>query len=172
MEIGPITFLPRHFALQIKSDDLFPFRGRGHSVKRMMFVSFTPIPQRMTRKIVLSALFFVTYSVLFAQTSSELLIGKWKFAGEETFGVVAEPDSLHSNDFVEFRSDGSYDMMKGGTSGTGTYKLNESPKLIFFTPKDGTTLQYFFKKVTPEYLLIEFQTPDLIRTRYRYESVK
>ena len=121
----------------------------------------------------ISLLFAITFLSYFhggAQPSkSDLLVNQWKYSGVEEFGVVTPPDSLEKNDLLIMKSDGTFEWLKSGKKISGTYKLNESAKILSFTDASTKkTLNYNLKKVSAADLTIEYQTPDLVRTRYRF----
>src|SRR6185295_5431461 len=104
----------------------------------------------------------------FSQTSQkELLTQKWKYLGVEEFGVLHPPDSTQKNDWLSMNSDGTYEWMRNGETSSGTWKLNEAAKIIVFTDsKTKKSLNYNLKNISAIDLTIEYQTPDLVRTRY------
>ena len=110
----------------------------------------------------------------FTQTSQkDLLSQKWKYLGVEEFGVLHSPDSTQKNDWLSLMADGTYEWMQKGKTTSGTWKLNESAKIIVFTDsKTKKSLNYNLKSISENDLTIEYQTPDLVRTRYRYHAVK
>ena len=106
-----------------------------------------------------------------AQTSDPAsLVHKWKYLGTEEFGVITPPDSLAKNDWLLLKSDGTFEWMQSGKNHSGTWKLNEPAKIISITDsKTNKTSRYNLKKVSATDLIIEYQTPDLVRTRYHYQ---
>ncbi|MFI5135164.1 MAG: hypothetical protein ACHQD9_04890 [Chitinophagales bacterium] len=106
----------------------------------------------------------------FAQpTQKDLLAKKWKYIGVEEFSVVHPPDSSKKNDWIQFNADGTYDWMQSGKKSSGSWKLNDAAKTISFTDsKTKKSFSYNLKNLTATDLTIEYQTPDLVRTRYRY----
>jgi hypothetical protein len=87
--------------------------------------------------------------------------------------VVHKPDSTRVNDWLQLGSDGTYEWQQEGIKSTGTWKLNSSGKVITFTDaKSKKSLNYNLKGVTTTELIIEFQTPDLVRTKYHYQAIK
>lgn len=106
-------------------------------------------------------------------TQQDLLQKKWNYIGIEEFSVVHAPDSLHKKDWLQFIGDGTYEWFQSGKKSSGTWKLNEPAKIISFTDsKTKKSLSYNLKGLTSTDLTIEYQTPDLVRTRYRYQAAK
>ncbi len=117
--------------------------------------------------------FFISTKSFSQPTQKDLLAQKWKFIGIEEFGVVHPPDSSKKNDWFQMKADGTYEWSQSGKKSTGTWKLNEAAKTVVFTDdKTKKSLSYNLKSITAADLTIEYQTPDLVRTRYRYQAVK
>jgi hypothetical protein len=101
------------------------------------------------------------------------VVGSWKYLGEEQFGVVTDPDEANASNTLIIRDDMSFEKSDAGKIMIGTYTINDAAKTITFKDtKSGKSKMYYLKKSEPGYLIIEYQTPDLIRTRYKYEAVK
>ncbi len=101
------------------------------------------------------------------------IVGSWKYLGEEQFGVVTAPDEANVSNTLVIRDDMSFEKTDAGKIMSGTYTINDAAKTITFKDtKSGKSRMYYLKKADPGFLIIEFQTPDLIRTRYKYEAVK
>ncbi len=121
---------------------------------------------------------FLTVTVLnvpdsYAQNASSIkdrITGKWMYEGTEEFGVVTL-DSLQSNDRIEFNSDGNFNQIFNGDKISGTYKITESTKQIFMTDTvTKKTTMYKVKRLTQTELTLDFQTPDLVHTLYKYKK--
>jgi len=100
-------------------------------------------------------------------------IGKWKYMGVEQFGVVDTTNAATRNDMLEIKADGTYSKVEEGKTSNGTYVIAQATATITF--KDASTGKsklYYLKKAPAGKLLIEYQTPDLIRTRYQYVKMK
>jgi len=119
-------------------------------------------------------IFFLSSLISTAQpTQQDLLKKKWNYIGIEEFSVVHAPDSLHKKDWLQFNNDGTYEWFQAGKQSSGTWKLNEAAKIISFTDsKTKKSLSYNLKNLTATDLTVEYQTPDLVRTRYRYQAAK
>jgi hypothetical protein len=110
---------------------------------------------------------------LIGQPTNELLQRRWIFMGTEEFSVVHAPDSAHQNDFLDLRGDGTYEWVQSGLKSSGVWKLNESNRTITFTDgKSKKSLTYNLKGISATDLTLEYQTPDLVRTRTRYAAAK
>ena len=120
---------------------------------------------------------FITLFLLVATTKAQdtkaMLQQRWNFIGIEEFSVLHRPDSARANDWLQLNEDGTYEWNQSGKQTNGTWKMNETARTIVFT--DGKTkksITYNLKGISASDLTIEYQSPDLVRTRYRYQSVK
>ncbi len=115
-------------------------------------------------------------NTMIAQTPTDWkqkVIGQWNYLGEEQFGVVTDPDAQNAHNSLLIREDLTFEKTDAGKTISGTCVINESAKTITFKDtKTGKSKMYYLKKADPGFLIIEFQTPDLIRTRYKYEASK
>jgi hypothetical protein len=102
----------------------------------------------------------------------EKVVGQWAYAGTEEFGVVTPPDSTQAKDNLAVNADGTYKRMEKGKASNGTYKVDETAKTITFKDATGKSKMYYLKKSDPGVLIIEFQTPDLVRTRYKFTALQ
>ncbi len=101
------------------------------------------------------------------------IIGKWMYKGTEEFAVLTPADSTQKNDYVEITADGNYIMMVNGKEETGAYKLVEAYKQIYFSANTTKKTKMFtIKSSLNGKLVLDFQTPDLIHTKYQYEKLK
>ncbi|MEI7801336.1 MAG: hypothetical protein WCI97_01700 [Bacteroidota bacterium] len=137
----------------------------------------------MKQALLFLSVFFLSVSA-FAQTEptptptvnpplNERIIGKWMYKGTEEFGVLAAPDSTQKNDFIELTADGNYKMMWSGKEEAGGYKLVEAYKQIYMTnAANKKTKMFTIKSSLNGKLTLDYQTPDLVHTRYEYEKVK
>lgn len=106
----------------------------------------------------------------FAQSKKDQLAKNWSYSGTEEFGVVRPPDSTMKKDLLELKTDGSFIMIKTGKKSNGTWSFNEKAAIISFTDlKTKKTLTYNLRSVNDKLLVVEYQTPDLVRTKYHYE---
>ncbi len=106
----------------------------------------------------------------FSQTTKERLIKKWGFAGVEEFGVVRTPDSTAKNDLLEIKADGTYLFNKAQKSTVGNWTLNEKSGVLSLTDlKTKKTIAYTIKSIDEKEMVIEYQSPDLVRTKYHYK---
>jgi hypothetical protein len=109
----------------------------------------------------------------FAQSKKEMVAHKWTYAGIEEFGVVKKPDSTMQGDWLQLNDDGSFSGVNKGKKWSGTWTINEAGAILTFTDASSKKkLTYNLKKVDDQELVIEYQTPDLVRTRYHYTIAK
>lgn len=123
--------------------------------------------------VFMSILLTIPFTAFSQPAQKDMLVHKWKYTGVEEFSVLHAPDSMSKNDWLELKNDGTYEWMQAGKISSGTWKLNEAAKIIVFADaKTKKSLNYNLKNITLNELTIEYQTPDLVRTRYRYQLVK
>lgn len=105
----------------------------------------------------------------FSQTTKEQLSRRWVFVGVEEFGVVRPPDSTAKNDFMEIKTDGTFFMAKAEKKASGNWTFNEKTGVLsLYDLKTKKTINYTIKSMNEKEMVIEYQSPDLVRTRYHY----
>jgi hypothetical protein len=121
--------------------------------------------------------FLVMAGILFllrpasAQTIEEKLCGTWHYQGTEEFGVITPADSAHATEVLVMNADFRYMWTKDEKRQSGTWKYNSSLKSITFTDLEtGKSNSYNLKLISTGEMIIEYQTPDLVRTRYQYRK--
>ena len=135
----------------------------------------------MKQLVFFLAIFFISANAI-AQTETtqtpapplkDRIVGKWIYKGTEEFAVLTPADSTQKNDYVEITADGNYMMVANGKEETGAYKLVADYKQIYFTSNSTKkTKMYTIKSSLNGKLVLDFQTPDLIHTKYQYEKAK
>ena len=130
----------------------------------------------MRNLILISILFsgmMTFHSISYAQN---ILIGNWKYDGVEEFGLVTPPDSMHAKDYIEFsisENSNNYSMLFDGVNSSGKWLVNTTQKTLTFTDSDNSKSKTFnIKSVSISDLILEYQTPDLVRTRYHFTKIK
>lgn len=123
------------------------------------------------KSVLLFLLVFVNSFSSFAQSAwKEKLIGRWQFEGTEEFGVLTV-DSGRVGDWLEFTADGIFRGREKGESLEGSYTVDEQARVLSLKVS-GQTRIYYLKKSDVGVLIIEHQTPDLVRTRNRFSQIK
>ena len=116
-------------------------------------------------------LFLFISGLSHAQSKKDLLVKTWNYKGMEEFGVIKPPDSTMKSDLLKLEADGNFSMIKSGKKLSGKWSLNEKAAIITITDtKMNKPMNYNLKKLDEKELIIEYQTPDLVRTRYIYEA--
>lgn len=104
--------------------------------------------------------------------SQSLLLGKWNYTGTEEFGLLTPPDSLHKADFILLKLDNdirTFEMRNGNETTSGNWVVNATAKTLTLTNSENQkTKLYNLKSISATELVIEYQTPDLVRTRYHF----
>ena len=112
--------------------------------------------------------FFISH-ISFSQSA---LFGKWIYAGTEEFGLVTPPDSAQKTDFITIMQDDGVNVCQLSESGKelyGKWVVNSNAKTITITyDATGKSKTYNIISITATELVLEYQTPDLVRTRYHY----
>ncbi|MCS6991464.1 MAG: hypothetical protein NZL95_06330 [Chitinophagales bacterium] len=104
--------------------------------------------------------------------SIEQLLGRWQLQGMEEFGVFTPVTEARAQDQLHLLAEGSYFLRWEGKEQRGTFRLSPQTRQLSFTDAASKkTITYTVKKVTDSTLVLEYQTPDLVRTRYRFLSL-
>ena len=121
--------------------------------------------------LIFSILLFTSYfspNHLLAQDDS--LFGKWTYIGYEEFSVVHADTSEKS--WIEFKNNGSYNWHRNDSIVSGSWYYNPKTHLLFFFDSDHPNgYHYILKSQQAGELVIEYQTPDLVRTRYHFKRM-
>lgn len=106
---------------------------------------------------------------VFGQATSLSIAKKWSYAGYEEFGVVRPPAGNTTGDYLNLDNDGSYRMIQEGKESSGSWVLNEKSGIITLTnAQSKKKITYTIKKTDDNLLIVEYQSPDLVRTKYHY----
>ncbi len=104
---------------------------------------------------------------------ADQLVGHWKFIGTEEFGVFIPPDSLQSNDQLVILADKTFQWTRAGQAVAGRITVLEAAKQVTFQDnRTNKSTTYRIKKLTEQECVLEFQTPDLVRTRLMFIANK
>ncbi len=123
------------------------------------------------RRFFILLAYLLTASICYSQSTNNPLIHNWRYAGVEEFGVMKQADSTMKNDMLQLKADGIFIMIKNGKEINGVWSANEKNETISLTDsKTKKSLIYNIKSIDEKTLIIEYQTPDLVRRRYKYEA--
>ncbi len=100
-----------------------------------------------------------------------MLCKSWKLVALEEFGVSNPPPAEQSKDNFEFNLDKTATIIFLGKTMTGNWYTDKAKTYIYFTDLSNNQ-KWMFKwfEVTQKELKIEYQHPDLIRTRMNLEA--
>lgn len=100
-----------------------------------------------------------------------MLCKSWKLVALEEFGVSNPPPAEQSKDNFEFKLDKTVTITFLGKTMNGNWYTDKAKTYIYFTDT-STNQKWMFKwfEVTQKELKIEYQNPDLIRTRMNLEA--
>lgn len=93
----------------------------------------------------------------------------WKLTEIVEFEVEMPPEEEQVNDYMNLKSDGTFDMVFYGKKKTG--KWNNSKTRINFIEGNGKKFFFTIKSKEAKKVMVEYQHPSLIRTNLIY-SVK
>jgi hypothetical protein len=117
-------------------------------------------------------LFFITTAIASAQTSDTLktkFAKEWAIKGYEQFGVVDEPTKEQSNDKILLKLDNTCVIVENGKKYNGTWNFDKSK--AYLQCNLGTIKRnYKIISASGKNAIIEYQSPDLIRTKYHLEA--
>ncbi|MCS6917148.1 MAG: hypothetical protein RMK52_03630 [Chitinophagales bacterium] len=103
----------------------------------------------------------------------ESLLKQWAYTGWEEFGVFTPADSLRRADRLLLQPDGSFHQVWQGKERKGTFRFHEATRQLSLTDASTqSTVNFGVKKVTDSTLVLEYQSPDLVRTRHRFIVVR
>lgn len=113
----------------------------------------------------------------FSPEKMKMLCKPWKLDTVETFGVAKSASATEQNDGVTFIADSTLFMTMEGTASTGKWMRGWSDKIInTVVTAVGTNIQgkkmFTIITLSDNYLELEYQNPDLIRTHYFYTPKK
>jgi hypothetical protein len=123
------------------------------------------------------AFLLLIFSGIFAnaQTATDTLKAKlskeWFIKSYEQFSVTEEPEEEKKNDKIVFNADKTCTIVENGKSYTGTWLIDKSKTYILCILSNGVVKRnYKIISVGDKESIIEYQTPDLIRTKYQMVS--
>jgi hypothetical protein len=103
----------------------------------------------------------------------KMLCKPWKLDTVENFGVPKAATAKQQNDGVTFMVDSTLFLTMDGVAKTGKWSVGWSPKIINTVTGDTKDKMMFtIMSLSDNYMELEYQTPDLIRTHYYYSAKK
>jgi len=124
------------------------------------------------KNLLLILLLVSSASLSLGQTTDSLKIKlskEWNIKGYERFGVIDEPSAEQKNDKVSFKPDNSCSIRENGKNYSGTWSIDKTKTYIMCSLSGGIKRNYKIISVKNKEAIIEYQTPDLIRTKYHLE---
>jgi hypothetical protein len=105
-----------------------------------------------------------------AQTTDTLkqkLSKEWIINQYEQFGVVDDPEEAQKNDKLVLNADMTCTIVENGKTYSGKWVIEKTRTYIVCTLKEGTIKRnYKIISVNNTSAILEYQSPDLIRTKY------
>lgn len=103
------------------------------------------------------------------QIPTSAITKEWAYAGKEEFGVVRPPESNSKEDYMNIKADGTFSMLKEGKQWSGKWVFQEKSAVLMLTDlKSNKTVSYTIKSANEKQLIAEYQSPDLVRTKYHF----
>jgi len=99
---------------------------------------------------------------------SKMLCKAWKLDSVEQFGVAHPVTAKQKGDAITFVADGSYSVTSEGVAATGTWKCNGSAYIYTSSGTPENKMMYKIMSLADNRMVLEYQTPDLIRIHYTY----
>lgn len=113
-----------------------------------------------------------TQSAGLSAEKSKMLCKAWVLDSVEQFGVGHPANAKEKTDGVTFTADGNYFVTSEGVAATGTWKANGSAYIYTTSGTPENKMMYKMLSLADNRLVLEYQTPDLIRIKYTYSPKK
>ena len=113
-----------------------------------------------------------------ATDKQKMLIKAWVIDTVGNFGVFSVASAKEKNDGITFIADGSLFLTQEGAAITGTWKYAGGRIMVDTKNPDdakgyyGNKINFKMLSLADSRLVLEFQTPDLIRIQYIYKPKK
>ena len=101
----------------------------------------------------------------------KMMTKAWVLDTVEQFGVASKPDAKEKNDLITFMADGTLFFTQEGVASTGTWK-SVGGRLNIETKSPDNKISFKIISLADTRLVLEYQTPDLIRIKYTYKPKK
>jgi hypothetical protein len=103
----------------------------------------------------------------------KMLCKPWVLDTIENFGVYKAATAAERNDGITMMTDSTLFLTMEGNVKTGKWMMGYSWKILNTVTGDNKDKMMFtIMKLSDNYLELEYQTPDLIRTHYYYSAKK
>jgi hypothetical protein len=103
----------------------------------------------------------------------KMLCKPWKLDTVENFGVPKPVTAKEQSDGITFLADSTLFLTMEGVAKTGKWWVGWSPKVVNTVTGDTKDKMMFtIMSLSDNYMELEYQTPDLIRTHYFYSAKK
>jgi hypothetical protein len=103
----------------------------------------------------------------------KMLCKPWKLDTIENFGVAKPATAKEQSDGITLLADSTLFLTMEGAVKTGKWWTGWSPKIINTATGDAKDKMMFtIMSMSDNYMELEYQTPDLIRTHYYYSAKK
>lgn len=107
-------------------------------------------------------------SATISPEKSKMLCKPWVLDSVEQFGVAQKASPKEKSDAVTFVADGTFFITSEGVASTGKWTGTANPYIYTTTGTPEEKKMYKLISLSNNKLVLEYQTPDLIRIHYTY----
>lgn len=107
----------------------------------------------------------------FSADQQKMLCQTWKLDSVSEFGVENKARGKEANDEITFVADGSLSFTQEGVAATGTWSYSGG-RINTVTKNPDNKISFKIISLTDKRMVLEYQTPDLIRVTYAYSPKK
>ncbi|MBX9851971.1 MAG: hypothetical protein K2X86_09455 [Cytophagaceae bacterium] len=122
------------------------------------------------KTLVLSCFIFFTSISAYTQSADSLkqkLSKEWKLKKYEQFGLIDDPIEEQKNDKIILKNDLTCTIVENGKTYTGAWSIDKTNVYVMCKLNNGAVKrQYKIISVKEKEAIFEYQSPDLIRTKY------
>lgn len=98
---------------------------------------------------------------------SKMLCKAWKLDSLSEYGVTNAAKGKNANDCITFGSNGSFSITLDGTAYTGTWTYSGG-RISAVAVSDKDKFSFGIVTLTDNYLVLDYQYPDLTRAQFVY----
>jgi hypothetical protein len=102
---------------------------------------------------------------------SKMLCKAWKLDTLSQFGVEKKASAKEANDGITFVADGNLFFTQEGAAATGTWSY-AGGRINTVTKNPDNKISFKIISLADNRVVLEYQTPDLVRIRYTYSPKK
>ena len=116
---------------------------------------------------------FFAFSYLSAKNQGDTdLIRKWYLNKYFVESVAYEPEKKEKDDFIEFKSNGTFEAQSEGIIEKGTWMPNQSGGYLELKDESGQTFKVYIISITEDVLILRYDIPEISDIQVKYVSNK